>query len=107
MQENVFDIIETADKKYVGIVDFVSAKYVTFFSVDEVEDVDYRHLMLLYKTYYPNIRFSIFLALYARQFNFGDPILINKKLIKYHSRPLYTTKPFRAVSKITGEKEVS
>lgn len=103
MQETIFDIIETADRKYIGLVDFVNAKYVTMYLVDDCPDKN--HLMILFKTYYPQMRFSVFLALYARHFEFGDPILINKKLIKYHSRPLYTTKPFRAVSKVSVKED--
>jgi hypothetical protein len=102
MQDNsVFDIIETPDKKYVGVVDYVSTKYISFFDISGIEDPDFRHLVILYKTYYHRMRFSVFNAMYAAQFDFGDPILINKKLIKYHSKPLYATAPYRSVRKVS------
>lgn len=97
----LLDVIETDSRKYVGVIDFITTKYVAFFDTSDLEDQDHRHLMILYKTYYSDIRFSIFIATHAAHFDFGEPILINKKLIKYHSKPLYVNRPFRSVSKVT------
>jgi hypothetical protein len=99
-KSTVLDIIKTEDKTYIGVVDYVTTKYISMYDVSLFEDPDYRHLMILYKMYYSNMRFSIFIATTASHFDFGDPVMINKRKIVSHSKPLHITKPFRSVKKV-------
>lgn len=97
---SLFDIIDTKERRYIGIIDFVNSKYVTFYDMSNLADPNLTHLAILYKTYYPTMRFSVFVATHAPQFDFGNPVSINKKLIEYHSRPLHPTLPTKKVSKM-------
>lgn len=103
-EENVFNIIETEDTRYVGIVDFVTTKHVIMYDFSNNNDTKCRMLAISHKLFYSNMRFSIFKSLFANHLSFDTPVLINRKLIKYTSVPLMRTTIKREVSKVKYSK---
>ena len=102
MQETahtLFDIIDTDQRRYVGVIDYVNSKYVTFYDLSG-GDPEIHHMVVVYKTYFPHMRFSMFVASYMPQYEIDTPLMINKKLIKYHTAPLKNTAPPRRVKRI-------
>jgi hypothetical protein len=101
MQETDLDIIETNNRLYCGIIDYVSSKYVIFYDVSKNPSA--QKLMEIYKSRFPNMRFAVFLETFFTQHNL-HPILFNKKSIVSSSKPLEINLPNRKIyrNKVTS-----
>lgn len=76
---NVMDVITTKNNTHVGVVDYSSTKHVIFFDFGINKSTDVITMIIIYRTYYSNIRFSIFVNMYFSGIQIGHPILINKR----------------------------
>ena len=95
---NVMDVVVRSDgRSHVGVVDYTTTKHVIFFDFSVNKQSDVVRAVILWRTMYDNMRFSVFINTYCRALKIGHPILINKKEIVagYHSTP--TSKPKRKV----------
>lgn len=95
MQESLLDIVETEKFKITGIVDYVSTKHITIYDMTNNDDPDFTMAAIIYKTYFSNLRFSVYLSLYFAHHNVTPPVMINKNAIKYSTKKLVTQKPNR------------
>lgn len=95
----LLDEIRTNDKVLTGIVDYVNSKYVTFYDFSMNSDPNAIKVLLIWRSYYSHIRFSIFKELYFRNLDMGFPIMINKKTI-ISGIPGLTQKPSRKVERV-------
>lgn len=75
----LLDEIHTNNKTLRGVIDFVSTKYVTFYDFTMNEDPYLVKVVLIWRSYYSHIRFSVFTEIYFKSLVIGHPVMINKK----------------------------
>ena len=94
---NVMDVVGTKEKTYVGVVDYSSTKHVIFFDFTVDKSVDVITAVIIWRSLFHNMRFSIFVNTHCPSLQIGLPILINKKDVVsgYDSSPL--SRPKRKV----------
>lgn len=103
MQENLLDIIETENKTYIGVIDYVSAKHVTIFDMSQNDDPELSLIVIIYKMYFSTMRFSVYKAKYFAHYVMNTPITVNKKNIKKSSHNLVTHKPNKKTFKYSNK----
>jgi hypothetical protein len=89
----LLDQIKTETNEFIGVVDYVTSKYVTLFDVSSNNDPEITKLLILYKMYYSHLRFSVFKALFFPHFPMEAPIMINRKTIQETSKVLSIERP--------------
>lgn len=104
MTAAVLDKIKTENGTLFGVVDYVSTKYVTMFILHDNDPAEVSMMMITYKTFFSYMRFSVFKSLYFPQHQIRPPVMLNKKVIKEHSRPLTQNRPNRVVNKVSATK---
>lgn len=92
---SVLDTVETTHKTYVGVVDFISAKHIIFYDLSQGRCPQTIALILVWKLYFPDVRFSVFLVQYGGKQYINQPILISRKGIVSCSKKLEVDKPKR------------
>lgn len=95
----LLDEIETGDKTLTGIIDFVNTKYVSFYNLSMNADPYIIKVVLLWRSYFSHIRFSVFKALYFENLKIDHPIMINKKTIT-NGIPSSTPRPKRRIERV-------
>lgn len=68
-------------KKYNGVIDFVNTKHVYFFDLTNNSDVDSIMMIILWKGYNPDMRFSVWSMLNYPEFKLPEVILLPQKNI--------------------------
>jgi hypothetical protein len=98
---NIFDRIETiTGDSYSGVIDYVTAKYVSFFDVTNNNDPQITKILIIYKMHFTHLRFSVFKAMYFPLYEMR-PIVINRRTITKSSREIETTEIRKRSFKIT------
>lgn len=100
MQSNLLDEIKIDNNLKEGIIDFVNTKYVSFYDLTNNTDPYVVKVVMLWRVFYQNMRFSIFKSIYFPTLNVPSPVMINKKSIT-NGCPLSTEKQHRQVEKFT------
>lgn len=104
MQDTLFDVVKTNDNRtYIGVVDYVSPRHVTIFDLTNNKDPVLSMAVILYKLYYPTMRFSVFKAQYFAHYPINAPLMVNKRNIKESSVKLETHIPNKKVFKFTNK----
>lgn len=88
LEFGILDRIKIESCEFIGVVDYISNKYVTFFDVTGNNDPNITRLLIIYKMYYSHMRFSIFKAMYFPQFEMDAPKMINRKSVIESTHPL-------------------
>lgn len=101
----LLDEIKTENKVLNGVIDFVSTKYITFYDFSMNDDPYIIKVILIWRSYYSHIRFSIFKEMYFRSLVIGHPIMINKKTI-ISGVPMLTPKPKRKTERLPNNAVV-
>lgn len=91
----LLDIVETNIETKKGIVDFVSTKHIIFYDLSDNNDPKLTALIIIWRTYFSDTRFSIFVSLYGGDISIPSPILISKKGINDTNHSLTPNKPKR------------
>lgn len=100
----VMDTIATNKKTYVGVIDFSTTKHIMFYDLTNNNDPDLITMVILWRSYYSDMRFSVFKATYCDNIDIGSPIMINKKTIKNEYRDIKNVKPkMQVIESITIE----
>ena len=103
----LIDSIELKDgRNLLGIADFISNKQIYFFDFTQEPNVDYLLLAILWKGYSPDIRFSVFCAIYYPDLTlprakFFDEDLIPTINIKSSSKNFTPTKKSKQRKKMS------
>lgn len=101
MSTNILDKITTnAGEEYSGVIDYVTAKYVSFFDTTDNNDPVITKILILYKSYYSHMRFSIFKAMYFPMQEMR-PLVINRKTITESTKEIETSIHNKRTFKIT------
>lgn len=101
----LLDEIKTTEKVLNGVIDFVSTKYITFYDFSMNDDPYVIKVILLWRSYYSHIRFSIFKEMYFRSLDIGHPIMVNKKTV-VSGVPNITPKPKRKTERVLPKNAV-
>lgn len=101
----LLDEIETTQKTMTGVIDYVSTKYITFYDFSMNDDPYIIKVILLWRSYFTHMRFSVFKELYFRSVNIGYPVMINKKTV-VSGVPNITTKPKRKTERVLPKNAV-
>lgn len=100
----IMDTIVTNAKTYVGVIDLVTTKHVMFYDFTQNNNPDIVTMAIIWKSYYGNLRFSVFKSLYFDHYDIGHPIMINKKTIQNDISHISQSKPKKKVIRtITNE----
>lgn len=70
MQYNLLDTIQFKFKELIGVADYSSKKFITFYDLTNCDDPVYRLLVIIWRMYGDGIRFST----YCKE-NFGEVVL--------------------------------
>ena len=101
MSTNILDkIVTISGEYYAGVIDYVTAKYVSFFDATNNNDPEITKILIIYKSYYSHLRFSIFKSMYFPQIEMR-PIVINRRTIAESSREIETTQLNKRSFKMT------
>lgn len=101
MSTNILDrIVTNSGNFYDGVIDYVTNKYVSFFDATDNNDPQITKILIIYKSYYSHLRFSVFKSMYFPQVEMR-PIVINRKSIAESSLPIETTQLNKRSFKIT------
>lgn len=92
---SILDTIKTTTGTVVGIVDFTAAKHIIFYDLTQERCPHTIAMILVWRLYFPEIRFSVFLVQYGGKQYIGAPILISRKGIEECSIELVVDKPKR------------
>lgn len=65
MTIGILDNIETKNKTYVGVIDFIQKKCVHFYDTKSHVTPDMVHFIVTWRLLSPEVRFSIYLDLYG------------------------------------------
>lgn len=101
--ENIFETIEAEDGVYNGIVDYVSKRQVILYDISRSNEALCRLIVIQWKLYHFDMRFSIFKEIYYPKAKFPDPIVLNINAIKTATFDLEPTKPKRSRYRVTSE----
>lgn len=93
----ITDTITTDSKTYVGIIDYATTKHVMFYDFSQNNNPDIIMMLIVWKSYFSSLRFSVFKSLYFDHFDIGSPIMINKKTIKSNTGHIPVSKPKRKI----------
>lgn len=96
---NLLDCI-TTNKTMYGVIDHVTTKYVAFYDLTMNENPYLVKVVLIWRSYFTHMRFSMFVDMYFRSLQLGHPILLNKKTITTPT-PTTTQKPKRKIEKVS------
>lgn len=99
---NLLDIIETEDKVYNCIIDYISKRQIIIYDLTGVNDATVRLMLIKWKMNFSNLRFSLFKSIYYPTVKLNKPIVISSKAVKYCNRCIKPTKPKRTVIKINA-----
>lgn len=77
----LLDEVQTNNKVLNGVIDFVSTKYITFYDFTMNDDPYLIKVVLIWRSYFSHIRFSVFTEIYFKSLVIGHPIMLNKKTI--------------------------
>lgn len=97
---NLLDIIETEEKVYNCVIDYISKRQIIFYDLTGYNDATIRLLLIKWKMNFPNLRFSIFKSIYYPNIALNTPVVLSLKSVKYCNRCIKPTKPKRSVIKI-------
>lgn len=84
----VLDTIKFKDTRMEdlkGIVDFSNKKFVHFFDFSETDDADLVMAAVEWKTYFSDMRFSVFCSIHHPKLKLPPVKVINKRHIYIHS----------------------
>lgn len=101
MSSSVLDRIETDMGVVFGVVDFVSSRHVTVFPISSDSSPNESTMAIIYKTFYPHMRFAVFAAMYFPQIEIGPPIMINRRAILDSTVELKLTRVKKRVTRFT------
>lgn len=102
---NLLDIIETEDKVYNCVIDYISKRQIIIYDLTGCNDATIRLILIKWKMNFPNLRFSIFKSIYYPNVKLSAPIVLSLKSVKYSNRCLKPTKPKRSVVKINASPD--
>jgi hypothetical protein len=105
MSGNLLDIIETEDKVYNCVIDYISKRQIIIYDLTGINDATVRLLLIKWKMNFPNLRFSIFKSIYYPNVPLNKPVILSLKSVKYCNRCLKPTKPKRSVVKIVASPD--
>lgn len=95
----LLDEIHTNNKTLRGVIDFVSTKYITFYDFSMNEDPYLIKVVLIWRSYFSHIRFSVFTEIYFKSLVIGQPVILNKKTLT-SPIPAPTPKSRRKIERI-------
>jgi hypothetical protein len=99
--EHVLDTIETENKVFTCIVDYVTKRQVMIYDLTNENDPLFRLIAIKWKLYHYDMRFSIFKSKFFPTVKLPNVIVVNKGSIKYSTHDLKPTKPKRSKPRIT------
>ena len=78
----LLDRIQLDDgRNFIGVVDFINQKHVYFFDFTNNNNIDYVTLVILWKGYNPNMRFSVWCSMYYPMVQLPKVLLLPQKNI--------------------------
>lgn len=101
--EKLFEIIETKNKVHTCVIDYVSKRQVMVYDLTNTDDTIFRLMVVKWKLYHFDMRFSIFKAIYYPTVDIPPVTVINRRAIVYCSAELKLTKPKRSKVRINLE----
>ncbi len=81
MQNNreLLDQISVGKKDYKGVIDYVTSKHYVFYDLTNNNDPNVPTMVMIWKSYFPHLRFSVFKSLHFPNVKVGSPYLLKKK----------------------------
>lgn len=77
----ILDELEVGDRTIKGIIDYTTTKHFIFYDLEKNTDPDVSMMVIIWRLYYDNIRFSIFRSTYFPNIDIS-PTMISKKGVK-------------------------
>ena len=77
----ILDKIVTEDFTMTGVIDTPTKKHVIFYNMTNNDNSDLSMGIIVWRSFYSNIRFSVFIAKYLPNLPYPEPICIPKKMI--------------------------
>lgn len=100
ISENIFEIIETNNKIYTCVVDYVTQRQVMFYDLTNHTCPLFRLIIIKWKLYGYDMRFSMFVNKYYPKVEIPDVTVINRKSVINSSVILTPNKPERSMTRI-------
>lgn len=95
MHYNILDTIETDNRVFKCVIDYVSRRQVIIYDLTNSNDPLFRLIAIKWKAYHYDKRFSVFMSIYFPHVSLPDPIVLSLNSIKYSTIDLECTKPKR------------
>jgi len=98
---DLLDVIHVGNKTYKGIVDYATTKHYVFYDFTNNNDPNITMIVIIWRTYFNHIRFSVFKSIHFPDAEVGNSFLLRKKeVVSEHKLP-NTTRTKRSVTRIT------
>lgn len=93
IHHHILDSIVTSnDVEKVGVVDYINDRFIHFFDFSEIQDPDVVLMVVLWRTRFAHMRFSLFASIHFPKITLPRVTLINKRgLNDYTSNTEVTT----------------
>ncbi len=101
--EHVFDTIETSDRVYTCVVDYVSKRQVMIYDLTSYNDPIIRLMVINWKLHGYHMRFSVYRSKFYPDVEIPEMKILHRKTILNSTHSLVPKRPSKKKTRITIE----